>query len=78
MRVAAGQVIVYGNDVHALAGQGVEVYGQCGGERFAFASAHFGDFAFVQGLCAYHLHIEMAHFHVAAAGFAYQRKGFGQ
>src|SRR6266403_933310 len=46
--VAAGEVIVYGDDVHATAGQGVQGCGQSGYERFAFAGFHFGDFAVVQ------------------------------
>jgi hypothetical protein len=31
--VASGQVVVYGDDVDALAGEGVEVNGHGGGER---------------------------------------------
>ncbi len=73
--VAAGQVIVDGDDVHAAAGQGIQVGGQRGDQRFAFAGFHFGDFAFVQDDAADQLHVEMAHAERAAAGFAHQRKG---
>src|SRR5271154_7329456 len=40
-RVAASQVIVHRDDVHALAGQGVQVRGQGGDESFPFARLHF-------------------------------------
>src|SRR5690606_34289543 len=44
-RVARGQVVVDGNDVHAFAGKRVEVDGQGRNKGFAFARAHFGDAA---------------------------------
>ena len=43
LAVALGQVVVDGDDVHALAGQGVEVGGQGGHQGFAFTGLHFGD-----------------------------------
>ena len=40
LRISAGEVVVDGDDVDALAGEGVEVHGQGGGEGFALAGAH--------------------------------------
>ena len=41
--IARGEVIVDGDDVHAAAGEGVEINGQGGDEGFAFAGGHFSD-----------------------------------
>ena len=41
--VALGQIIVDGDDVDALAFERVQVNGQGGDQRFAFAGSHFGD-----------------------------------
>src|SRR3712207_8091906 len=41
--VAPGQVVVNGDDVDALAGEGVEVNGHGSGERLPLASLHLGD-----------------------------------
>ena len=76
--IAVGQIVVDGNNVYPFARQGVEVNRQRGCKRFAFARAHFGDFAFVQRLAANHLHIEMSHVHDTLAGFAHQGKGLRQ
>ena len=73
--VAAGEVIVDGDDVHAASGQRIQESGERGDERFAFAGLHLGDFAFVQHDAADQLHVEMAHAQRAAAGFAHQREG---
>ena len=43
LRVAAGQVVVDGDDVDALAGERVEVGGQGGDQRLALAGLHLGD-----------------------------------
>ena len=42
-RVAAGEIVVDGDDMDALAGQRVEVDGKGGDQRLAFAGLHFGD-----------------------------------
>ncbi len=62
LRVAAGEVIVDGDDVDAEAGQGVEVNGQGGDEGFAFTGLHFRDHAAMQGDAADELDVEMDHF----------------
>ena len=58
--VALGQVVVDGDDVDALAGEGVEVGRQRGDERLAFARLHFGDVALMQDHAADELDVEVA------------------
>ena len=60
-RVAAGQIIVDGDDVHALAGERVEVDGHGGGEGLALAGLGLGDLALVQHDAAHYLHVEGPH-----------------
>ena len=57
--VALGQVVVDRDDVHALAGQRVEVGGQHGGQRLALTGPHLGDVAQVQRGAAHQLHVEV-------------------
>ena len=77
-RVAAGEVIIHRDHMHALGAQGVQVHRQGCGQRLAFAGAHFRNLAVVQGHAAQHLHIEMAHLHDAFGAFAHDRKRFRQ
>src|SRR5215203_461827 len=60
-RVAAGQVVVDGDDVDASAFQGVEVDGHGGRQRLALARLHLRDLAFVQHYAAHDLLVEGAH-----------------
>src|SRR5216683_2102177 len=71
-RVAAGEVVVDGDDVHTASGQSVEGGGKGGDEGLAFAGLHFRDFAVVQDHPADKLHVEVAHVQEAASGFANQ------
>ncbi len=73
-RVAARQIVVDGDDVHAAPGESVERRGEGRDERLALARFHFRDFAFVQNHSADELHIEVAHIQEAAAGLAHQRE----
>ena len=57
--VALGQVVVDGDDVHALAGQRVQVGGQHAGEGLALTGLHLRDVAHVQRGTAHQLHIEV-------------------
>ncbi len=66
--VALGEVVVHGDDVDALAGDGVQVAGERGDERLALARLHLGDGAAVQRDAADDLHVE-----VAQAGHAARR-----
>ena len=76
--VAPGQVVVDGDDVDALAVEGVQVGGQRGDERLAFAGLHLRDPAAVQHDAADQLHVEVPHVQRALAGLADHREGFGQ
>ncbi len=76
--VAAGQVVVHRDHVHALARECVQVHRQRGGERLALAGAHLGDLAVVQRHAADELHVEVAHLHHALGALAHHGKGFGQ
>jgi hypothetical protein len=57
--VALGQVVVDRDDVHALAGQRVEVGGQGGHQGLALTGAHLGDVPAVQRGTAHDLDVEM-------------------
>ena len=61
-----------------MAGECVEIAGQRGDERFAFAGLHLGDFAGVQDHSADHLNVEVTHADYAATGFADDGEGFRQ
>ncbi len=68
LAVAAGQVVVDGDDVHAPAGEGVEIGGQHGHQGLAFAGLHLGDAALVQHDAADELHPEGLHAQHAPGG----------
>ena len=53
-----GQIVVDGDDMDALPGQGVQVGGQGGGVGLALAGLHFGDAALMQTDAAHDLHGE--------------------
>ncbi len=57
--VAFGQVVVDGDDVHALAAERVEVGRQHAGQGLALTGLHLGDVAEVQRRAAHHLDVEM-------------------
>ena len=76
--VALRQVVVHRDDMDALAGQRVQIGGQGGDERLAFAGAHLGDLAVVQHDAADKLHVEMAHMQRALGGLAHDRERLGQ
>jgi hypothetical protein len=76
--LVAGQVVVHGDDVHALAGQRVEVR-RCGrDEGLALAGLHLGDVAQVQRGAAHELHVEVALAEGAAGGLADRGERLGQ
>ncbi len=56
--VALGEIVVDGDDVHALAGQRVEVGRQGPGERLALTGLHLRDVAEVHRRAAHDLHVE--------------------
>ena len=68
--VAAGEIIVDGDDMDAVAGERIEIGRKGGDEGLAFAGPHLGDGAFVQHHAADELHIEMALAERALGGLA--------
>ena len=70
--VAAGEIIVDGDDMHALAGEGVEIGGERRDKGLAFAGAHLGDRALMQNHPANELNIEMPLAEGAARRFPYR------
>ena len=58
--VAPRQIVIDGDDVHALAQQGVEVHGRHGDQCLALAGAHLGDTAGVQDHAARQLNVILA------------------
>ena len=73
--VALGEIVVDGDDMHALAGERVEIDGERGDERLAFAGAHLGDRAFVQHHAADELNVEMALAERALGRLAHRGEG---
>ena len=57
-RITAGQVIVDRDQVHALAGQGIQVHRQGRHQGLAFTGAHLSDLALVQHRAADQLDID--------------------
>ena len=78
LRVALGQVVVDGDDVHALAGQGVQVGGQGGHQGLALAGLHLGDAALVQDDAADDLHRVGTHAQHPPVGLPAGGEGLGQ
>ena len=76
--VALGEVIVHRDDVHAAARKSIEISGERGDERFAFARLHFGNLALVQHHAAHELHVEVTLAKRALCALADCRKGFRQ
>ena len=66
-RLVLGQVVVDGDDVHALAGQGVEVGRQRRDEGLALTGLHLGDLALMQRRAAHELDVEVTFAHRALA-----------
>ncbi len=73
-RIATGQVVVYCNDVHALAGQSIQVYRQRGCKSLTFTGFHFGDFTAMEHHTAHHLNVKVTHTQGSPGGFAHQSK----
>ena len=78
LRVTLGQIVVDGDDVHALAGEGVEVGGQGGHQGLALAGLHLGDAALVQHDTTDELHPVGAHTQHTVRRFPDGGKGLGE
>ena len=76
--VALGEVVVDRDEVHAAAGERVQVRRQRRDERLALAGLHLRDPAEVQGGAAHDLHVEVALAEHPLAGLADGGEGLGQ
>ncbi len=76
--VATGEIVVHGDDVHALAGQRVEIDRERGDQRLAFAGLHLGDLALVQDHAALELDVEVALAERPLGALAHRGEGLGQ
>ena len=76
--VAAGEIVVDRDDVHAVAGERVQIDREGRDQGLAFAGLHLGDHAAVQHDPAHQLHVEMALAERALGGFAHRGKRVGQ
>ena len=76
--VALGQIVVDCHDMHAVAGQGIEIDGQGGDQGLAFAGAHFGNMALMQHHAAHQLNVEVTLAQGALGRFTDHGKGFGE
>ena len=72
--VALGEIIVDGDDMDAAAGERVEIDGERGDQRLAFAGLHLGNPALVQHHAADELDVEVALTKRALAGLAHGGK----
>ena len=77
LRVAACEIVVDGDDMHALAAERVEIDGGGRDKGLAFAGAHLRDRALVQDQAADQLDVEVALLEGALGGFAHRRKSAG-
>ena len=73
--VAAGEVVVHGHHMYALAGECIEIDRERCDESFAFTGLHLGDHAFVQHHAANQLNVEMPQTQGALGGFAHRGEG---
>ena len=76
--VAAGQIVVDGDDVHALAGQGVQIDGGHGHQGLALAGPHLGDAAFVQDHAPGQLDVVLTLAQHPLGRLAHDGEGLGQ
>ena len=75
LHVAAGKIVVHGDDVHALAVERVEIGGQGGDQRLALAGDHLGDRPGVEHHAADQLHVVVPHAEKATPPFAADGEG---
>ena len=78
LAVAASQIVIDRNHMHALAGQCVEVYRQCRNQRLALTSTHLSNTTLMQAHAADQLHIEMTHAQYTARPFTDYGKSLRQ
>ena len=76
--VTLGQVVVDGDDVNAVSGEGVEVSGENFHQRFTFTGFHLGDTALMEDDAADELHPVGTHAQHTVRSLADGGKGIGQ
>ena len=76
--VALGEVVVDSHDMHALAGDRVQVDRQRRHECLALAGAHLGDASVVKRHAADQLHIKVPHLEHSLARLPHGGKGLGE
>ena len=76
--VASGKVVVYRDDVDALAAESVEIGRERGDQRFPLTGLHLGDLAVVEDHATDELHVEVTHLKRASASLPYDRERFDQ
>ncbi len=76
--VAAREVVVGGDQVHALAGQRVEIHRQGRDQGLTLAGLHLGDVAEVQGDAAHELHLVVELAQGSPRRFAHDGERLGQ
>ena len=76
--VTLREVLVDRDDVGTLAGQRIQVRGECRDEGLALAGTHFRDLALVQYHAADQLHVEVPESKRAARGLTNHGEGLGQ
>ena len=76
--VTGSQVVIDGDDVDALTGQGIEVYRKRSDQGLPFTSTHFGDIPAMEDDTAQDLDVKMTHPRYPTGCFTNDGKGFGQ
>ena len=78
LAVALGEIIVYRNQVDALAVQRIQINRHGRHQGLAFAGFHFGDFSLVKNKAAYQLDVEGPHPQGTDGCLPRHRKSFGE
>ena len=76
--VTLGQVVVHRDDMDAAAGEGVQIGGEGGHQRLAFAGLHLGNAALVEDNAADELHTVGLHTQHTPGGLPAGSEGLGQ
>ena len=76
--VEPGEIVIDGDEMHALAAETVEVAGQGRDEGLALPRLHLGDPAEMEGRAAHQLHVEVALADDPGGGLAYDGKGLDE
>ena len=76
--VTSSQVVIDGDDVNALTGQGIEVYRKGRNQGLPFTGTHFGDIPAMKDDTAQDLDVKMTHPRYPTGCFTNDGKGFGQ